>query len=131
MTLSTPLLAALALTVAGQVSLFAKIDTKPFGTAADGQPVFLYTLTNPAGMEVRITNYGATVASIKAPDRNKKFADVVLGFDSLDGYTAKINTSYFGAIVGRYGNRIARGSFKLGAHTYQAPVNDGENSLHG
>jgi aldose 1-epimerase len=80
---------------------------------------------------VKITNYGGTIVSIKVPDRNKKFADVVLGFDSLAGYTAKTNTSYFGALIGRYGNRIANGKFSLGGHGYQVPVNDGPNSLHG
>ena len=103
-----------------------KVAKQPFG-----QDAFLYTLTNAAGMEVKITNYGGTIVSIKVPDRNKKFEDVVLGFDSLAGYTAKTNTSYFGALIGRYGNRIAKGKFSLGGHAYQVPVNDGPNSLHG
>jgi aldose 1-epimerase len=107
-----------------------KTSKQPFGTA-DGQEIFLYTLTNAAGMEVKITNYGGTVTSLKAPDRNKKFADLVLGFDNLDAYTAKTNTGHFGALIGRYGNRLARGIFKLNGHTYHVPVNDGPNSLHG
>jgi len=107
-----------------------KTAKQPFGTA-DGQQVFLYTLTNKSGMEVKITNYGGTITSLKAPDRNKKFADVVLGFENLDQYTAKSNTGHFGALIGRYGNRIAHGVFQLNGHTYHVPVNDGPNSLHG
>ncbi|HEY6987852.1 MAG TPA: aldose epimerase family protein [Bryobacteraceae bacterium] len=107
-----------------------KTAKQPFGTA-DGQQVFLYTLTNASGMEVKITNYGGTITSLKAPDRNKKFADVVLGFEKLDQYTAKSNTGHFGALIGRYGNRIAHGIFQLNGHTYHVPVNDGPNSLHG
>ena len=97
----------------------------------DGKPVSLYTLRNASGMEVKITNYGGTITSIKVPDRQKKFDDVVLGFDSLAGYTAKTNSSYFGALIGRYGNRIAKGTFTLDGHQYHLPINDGPNSLHG
>jgi len=107
-----------------------KTTKQPFGSA-DGQEIFLYTLTNTSGMEVKITNYGGTITSIKAPDRNKKLADVVLGFDNLGGYTAKSNTAHFGALIGRYGNRLAKGIFKLNGRTYNVPVNDGPNSLHG
>jgi aldose 1-epimerase len=83
-------------------------------------------------MVVKITNYGGTLTQILVPDRNKKFGDVVLGFDSLNGYTSKSNTSYFGALIGRYGNRIAGGRFTLDGKTYQIPKNDnGVNSLHG
>jgi aldose 1-epimerase len=83
-------------------------------------------------MIVKITNYGGTITQILVPDRNKKFGDVVLGFNSLDGYTAKQNTAYFGALIGRYGNRIANGRFTLDGKTYQIPKNDnGVNSLHG
>ncbi len=107
-----------------------KTSKQPFGSV-DGQEISLYTLTNAAGMEVKITNYGGTVTSIKAPDRNKKFADVVLGFDNLDSYTAKTNTGHFGALIGRYGNRLAHGTFSLNGKTYHVPINDGPNSLHG
>lgn len=83
-------------------------------------------------MVVKITNYGGTVTQILVPDRNKKFGDVVLGFNSIDGYTSKENTAYFGALIGRYGNRIANGRFTLDGTTYQIPKNDnGVNSLHG
>ncbi len=108
-----------------------KIDKQPFGSTPDGTHVFVYTLKNASGMEVKITNYGGTVVSIKVPDRHQKFTDVVLGFESVEGYTAKTNTSYFGALIGRYGNRLAGGAFKLDGKSYQVPKNDGPNSLHG
>jgi aldose 1-epimerase len=100
-----------------------------YGKTAAGHPVDLYTLTNQHGMEVAITNYGGTVVSVKVPDRNGKIADVVLGFDDIAGYEK--GTSYFGAIIGRYGNRIAHGKFSLGGSTYNIPKNDGDNTLHG
>ncbi|HEX4747935.1 MAG TPA: aldose epimerase family protein [Bryobacteraceae bacterium] len=110
----------------------ADIQRQPFGKTPDGKEVFLYTLKSPSGMTVKITNYGGTVTQVIVPDRNRSFGDVVLGFDSLDGYTSKNNTAYFGALIGRYGNRIAHGRFTLGGKTYQIPTNDnGVNSLHG
>ena len=107
----------------------AGMTHKSFGKTPDGAEITLYTLTNANGMEVGIINYGAIVASIKVPDRNGKFGDVVLGFDSLDGYEAE--NPFFGAIVGRYGNRIAKGEFKLDGRTYTLAKNNGPNSLHG
>lgn len=107
------------------------IPRESFGKTADGQQVSLFTLRNSSGMEVKITNYGGTITEIKVPDRNKKFDDVVLGFDNLDGYTSKANNAYFGATIGRYGNRIAHGTFKINGHEYHVPTNDGPNSLHG
>jgi aldose 1-epimerase len=107
-----------------------RIQKEAFGTI-DGQQVFLFTLRNSSGMEVKITNYGGTITSIKVPDRKKKFDDVALGFNNLDGYTSKTNTGYFGATIGRYANRIAHGRFTLNGHEYQVPTNDGPNSLHG
>jgi aldose 1-epimerase len=82
-------------------------------------------------MTVKITNYGGTIQSISVPDRNKNFADVVLGFENVEGYQQPKNTSYFGALIGRYGNRLAKGQFVLQGKTYQVPTNDGPNSLHG
>src|SRR5713226_4129021 len=102
---------------------------KPFGKTPDGQPVDLYVLTNKGGAEVSITNYGGAVVSLKVPDRNGKLADVVLGYDTLDGYVN--DKAYFGAIVGRYGNRIAHAQFVLDGKTYTLAKNNGENSLHG
>jgi aldose 1-epimerase len=107
------------------------IQKQPFGKTPDGHEVSLYTLTNAGGMEVKITNYGGTITSIKVPDRNKQFADVVLGFDSVEGYTQPKNTAYFGALIGRYGNRLAKGTFQLDGKLFHVPTNDGPNSLHG
>jgi aldose 1-epimerase len=105
-----------------------KIDQRSFGEA-DGKPITLYTLRNGAGMEVTITNYGGAVTSIRVPDRDKNFANVVLGFDNVAPYIA--TTSYFGALIGRYGNRIGKGQFQLDGKLYQIPINDGANALHG
>ena len=99
-----------------------------WGRNADGQ-IDLYTLKNSKGMEARITNYGGIVVSLTAPDRNGKYEDVVLGFDSLDGYLK--THPYFGAIVGRYGNRIAKGKFTLNGVEYTLATNNGPNALHG
>src|SRR5437660_9340432 len=101
----------------------------PFGQTADGRPVELFTLTNIHGIEVRLTNYGGIITSLKTPDRTGRFDDIVLGYDSLTGYLH--DSPYFGAIVGRYGNRIARGRFTLDETTYRLAVNNGPNSLHG
>ncbi|MGH9397614.1 MAG: aldose epimerase family protein [Terriglobia bacterium] len=96
---------------------------------ANAQDLYLYTLTNSAGMRVGITNYGARIVSILAPDRRGNTADVAIGFDELDRYLSK--NPYFGAIVGRYGNRIAKGKFILNGVEYSLPTNGGPNSLHG
>ncbi len=107
------------------------LQKEPFGKTTEGQEVFLYTLRNAGGMKVTITNYGGTVTSIQVMDRNKKFGDVVLGFANVEGYEQKLNTAYFGALIGRYGNRIAHGTFTLDGHQYHVPLNDGPNALHG
>jgi len=95
----------------------------------DDKEVFLYTLTNKNGVSVKISNYGGIITSILAPDKNGKLGDIVLGYDSLDGYIA--NSPYFGAIVGRYANRISNGKFSLDGRTYSLARNNGNNSLHG
>jgi aldose 1-epimerase len=100
-----------------------------WGHTADGTAVPIYSLTS-GQIEVRLTAYGAHLVSVKAPDRTGKLADVVLGYDSLQGYLDDQKT-YLGAIVGRYGNRIALGKFTLDGKTYQIPVNNGPNALHG
>ena len=106
-----------------------EVTRAPFGRTADGQPVELFTLTNAHGIEVRLTNYGGIITSLKTPDRSGRFDDIVLGYDNLNGY---LHTSpYFGAIVGRYGNRIAKGRFTLDGASYRLAVNNGPNSLHG
>lgn len=106
-----------------------QIAKKPFGTLPDGREVELFVLTNHAGMKVSITTYGGIVTKLTAPDRRGHFADVVLGFDRLDHYIS--GHPYFGAIVGRYANRIANGSFTLDDETYALAVNHNENHLHG
>jgi aldose 1-epimerase len=105
------------------------MKTTVFGKLPDGREVHQYALSNGAGMTVQIIDYGAAITSMFVPDRNGKVADVVLGYDSIDGYID--GTAYFGAIVGRYGNRIGKGQFQLDGKQYQVTVNDGENHLHG
>ena len=102
---------------------------KAFGKTPDGQPLDLYVLTAKGGAEASITNYGGAVVSLKVPDRNGKLADVVLGYDNADGYVN--DKSFFGALVGRYGNRIGHAQFALDGKTYTLAKNNGENSLHG
>ncbi len=102
---------------------------QPFGKTKEGIPVEIYTLRNANGCEARITNYGGIVVSLTIPDKNGKLDDVVLGFDTLPEYEA--NSPYFGALIGRYGNRIAKGKFTLDGKNYQLPTNDAPNSLHG
>ena len=106
-----------------------ELKRTPFGSTADGQPVELFTLTNGHGIEVQLTNYGGIITSLKTPDRLGRFDDIVLGYETLSGYLR--NSPYFGAIVGRYGNRIAKGKFTLDGTTYRLAVNNGPNSLHG
>ncbi len=100
-----------------------------FGTLPDGTALELFTLKNPSGMEVSVTNYGGIITSLKVPDRDGKIDDVTLGYESIDGYLK--STPYFGAIIGRYGNRIAKAQFTLDGKTYKLPANDGPNTLHG
>lgn len=105
------------------------ITQRPFGKTKNGQAVTLYTLTNARGAQVRITNYGGIVQSLYVPDRRGRLGDVVLGFDSIPRYEK--DSPYFGALIGRYGNRIAKGRFTLDGQTYKLFVNNGPNSLHG
>jgi len=119
--------AALALLAASASA--DSITQKPFGKTKNGEAVSLYTLTNARGAQVRITNYGGIVQSIYVPDRRGRLGDVVLGFDSIPRYEK--DSPYFGALIGRYGNRIAKGRFTLDGKTYKLFVNNGPNSLHG
>jgi aldose 1-epimerase len=105
------------------------VTSRPFGATADGRTAELFTLTNGHGTQIKLTNYGGIITSLRTPDRSGRFDDIVLGYDSLAGYLR--NSPYFGAIVGRYGNRIARGIFTLDGTTYRLAVNNGPNSLHG
>jgi len=105
------------------------VSKAAFGTLPDGTAVDLFTLVNANGMEVRATNYGGIITALLVPDGDGKTADVVLGLKSFDEYAK--NPPYFGAIIGRYGNRIAKGQFKIDDQTYKLPKNDGPNTLHG
>ena len=105
------------------------LTKRPFGKTADGVAVELYTLSNSTGMQVSITNYGGIVVSLLAPDREGTLADVVLGYETLDEYVA--GSPYFGAIIGRYGNRIGQGKFTLDGKQYTLARNNNENHLHG
>jgi aldose 1-epimerase len=107
-----------------------KITRAEFGKTLDGVPVQIFTLTNSNELEARITNYGGIVVSLKAPDRIGATADIVLGFDTLSGYLNS-PSPYFGALVGRYGNRIGHARFTLDGVEYKLAANNGENSLHG
>jgi len=104
------------------------IKKQAFGTVPEGR-VDLYTMTNSRGMEVRAMNYGGIIVSLRVPDKKGVLADVVLGFDTLDAYLN--NKPYFGAIIGRYANRIANGKFTLNGAGYRLARNNGMNSLHG
>jgi aldose 1-epimerase len=128
-TLAGTLCLLLAGIVMAQSQKGSPVHKEGFGTSPDGQAIEIYTLTNKKGVEARITNFGATLVSLKVPDRAGKMDDVVLGFDSVDGY-AKLKT-YYGGLIGRYGNRIAKGKFSLDGNTYTLPQNNGENTLHG
>ena len=105
------------------------VTTQTFGKLPDGRQVHLFTLRNSKGTEARIMNYGGIIVSLKVADRNGKFGDVVLGYDNLDGYLKE--SPYFGAMIGRYGNRIAKGKFTLNDKTYTLATNNDQNHLHG
>jgi aldose 1-epimerase len=105
-------------------------DSSNFKTTVQGKQVDLYTLTNKNKVTVAITNFGGRLVSLLVPDKNGKLTDVILGHDDLKGYQQKEET-YFGAIIGRYGNRIAKGKFTLDGKNYQLDINDGVNTLHG
>jgi aldose 1-epimerase len=123
------LLKVILLTMTTVMAAYGSVTKAAFGTTPDGTAVEIYTLKGD-GIEAAIMTYGARVVSIRTADRDGKMANVVLGYSALDGYVAD-KTSYFGAIVGRYGNRIAHGKFSVDGHSYQVPMNNGANSLHG
>ena len=105
------------------------VQKQAFGTTADGHQIDRYILTNKNGMEASIITYGGAVVTLRVPDRNGKLDDVVLGFDNLDGYLK--HTDHFGALIGRYGNRIGKAQFKLDGVEHKLAANNGANSLHG
>ncbi len=123
------LLACAACGTLGDRAAVAVISRAPFGTAPSGEAVELITLRNARGVELRAMTYGAIIVSLKVPDRAGQLGDVVLGYDSLAGYVK--SSPYFGAVVGRYGNRIAKGKFTLDGKSYTLAVNNGPNALHG
>ncbi len=123
------LLIVLLASCSGKKQESSSMEKKSFGKAPDGTEVFLYTLRNKNGIEAEITNYGGTVVSLRVPDRDGKLADIVLGFDSLSSYVK--DSPYFGALVGRYGNRIGKGEFELNGTRFKLAINNGANHLHG
>ena len=106
-----------------------KITKRPFGTLADGTAVSCWTMENAHGLRAELLDYGATIRSVQVPDRAGRLIDVVLGYDDLAGYAG--NPSFYGATIGRFGNRIGGAAFELNGKTYTLAKNDGENSLHG
>jgi aldose 1-epimerase len=125
------LILAFVLLVSSAVLAYAQstVTKESFGKTSTGENIDIYTLRNANGVEARITNYGGVLVSLKIPDSNHKFDDVVLGFNNLDDYL-KPNPN-FGSLIGRYGNRIAKGRFTLNGVQYKLAVNNGENHLHG
>jgi aldose 1-epimerase len=114
----------------GEANPVAKsIKKTVFGKTPDGKEIQLYVLTNKNGLEAAVTNFGGILVSLRVPDRQGKLGDIVLGYDSLDGYLS--DKSFFGGTIGRYGNRIAQGKFILDGVTYTLARNNGENHLHG
>lgn len=109
----------------------SKMKKEDFQVTIDGKKTDLYILKNKNGLEITVTNFGAHVVEIWAPDKNSKFEDIVLGHDHIDKYIHYKGERFLGATIGRYGNRIAKGKFTLDSKTYQLPINDTPNSLHG
>lgn len=106
-----------------------RFEVAPFGLLPDGRPASLYTLTNRSGMVVRISNYGGVITELHTRDRDGFFTDICHGYDSVAPYAT--DSPYFGALIGRFGNRIAKGRFELDGKVVQLPCNDGDNHLHG
>ena len=110
------------------------VERDAFGVAPEGDSVDLYTLVNENGMSMRVMTYGGVIQSLEVPDRDGNLEDAVLGFDSLEGYTRdayREANPYFGALIGRYGNRIDEGQFSIDGETYTLETNNGPNHLHG
>lgn len=112
-----------------ETEMVRRISNADFGTTPDGEKVEVYTLKNVNGLEMEVITYGGIIRTLRIPDRDGKLEDVVLGYDHLEGYVE--NNPYFGAIIGRYGNRIARGRFSLDGQEYTLATNNNLNHLHG
>jgi aldose 1-epimerase len=119
----------LAAVLLSLLTLMLTVARAPFGTTSAGKPVERFTLKNASGVELTAITYGGIITSLKTPDKAGKFADIVLGFNSMAGYETP--APYFGAIVGRYGNRIAKGRFTIDGKEYKLATNNGPNHLHG
>ncbi len=116
-----------------KVSQKKAIEKEFFGVTSDGKRVYQFTLKSESGLVCKIINYGGIIRELWVPDKNKDFADIVLGFDSIEEYERFNSNYYFGCVIGRYANRIANGRFSIGEHVYQLPLNDDgrPNTLHG
>jgi len=128
--LSLAILLAFSLSFCSESNSSSTISAKAFRKLVDGKQVELYTLKNKNGLEMTVTNYGGRIVSLLVPDQSGRMEDIVLGYDSIGGYL-KNNEQYFGAAIGRYGNRIAKGLFTLDNKQYKLAVNNPPNSLHG
>ena len=117
------------ITKENEIMSLVNIDKKPFGVTKDGIDINQYILKNANGMQITVINYGGIITSWKAKDRDGSYEDIVLGFDNLSDYES--SSPYFGALIGRYGNRIKEGKFSLDGVDYTLEVNNGENHLHG
>ena len=126
--LALPTLFLLFMSISGS-SPAASVESSIWGKTPAGEEVKLFTLRNAKGMEVSLTNWGAYIVAVKVADKNGRFADVVLGFDTLDGYLGK--NPFFGCIAGRYANRIGQAKFKLDGVEYPVTANSGKHQLHG
>jgi aldose 1-epimerase len=128
-----PLLAIFFLLAVGFMEAKTSVTKQAFGKLPNGAAVDLYTIAD-GPYQARIMTYGGVLVSFQCPDKQGKVADVILGFDNADGYYQNFNSpkiAYFGGLIGRYANRIGKGSFKLDGKTYDLPKNDGPNTLHG
>ncbi|MDR0560003.1 MAG: galactose mutarotase [Prevotellaceae bacterium] len=110
---------------------FELLDKSAFETSIDGKPVSLYTLNSGNGVTVQVTNFGARIVSVWTPDRNGQYADINIGYENIDKYLNNTGERYIGCVVGRYANRIAKGTFEIDGQTYNTPVNNNGQTLHG
>ncbi|WP_149499526.1 aldose epimerase family protein [Roseiconus lacunae] len=122
---------AIAALTAGALAIHASTQAATAAEVKTASDIQIVSLTNEHGMSIKVTNYGAIIMSIVVPDKDGKLADVALGYDDIRSYTNAVDKPYFGAVVGRYGNRIAKGKFTIDGEEYSLPINNPPNSLHG